>query len=161
MPAEKESIVIVDTFENVDLYAPCCWGLKQAVDFARQFDPAAADGKIEIDGQRMYAMVLSYKTKSTDGLPFEAHKKYLDVQILLRGEERMDVSLDADLPIQTPYSEDADAILFDAPDSYSSLVAKPGQFAAFFPEDIHRPSAALGGASADVRKLVVKIRLQN
>lgn len=153
--------MIVDKFENVNLYAPCCPDIARAIEFARNFDPATPDGKIEIDGQRMYAMVLSYKTKSTDGLPFEAHKKYIDVQILLSGEERMDVSLDADLTIQTPYSEDADAVLFDAPGSYSSLVARPGQFAAFFPEDIHRPSASLGGVSSEVRKLVVKIRLQD
>ena len=153
--------MIVDKFENVDLYAPCCPGLFYAIEFARQFDPATPDGKIEIDRQRMYAMVFSYKTESTEGFPFEAHKKYIDVQIMLRGEERMDVSLDADLPIRTPYSEDADAVLFDAPGSYSSLVARVGQFAVFFPGDVHRPCASLDGVSTDVRKLVVKIRLQD
>ena len=152
--------MIVNTFENVDLYAPCCGGLKQAVDFARQFDPAAADGKIEIDGRRMFAIASSYETASADELPFEAHKKYIDAHILLRGKERMDVSLDADLPVREPYCEDRDAALFDAPGSYSSLIARTGQFAVFFPRDAHRPGVSTGDAPTGARKLVVKIRVQ-
>ncbi len=152
--------MIVDTFENVDLYASCCGGLKQAVDFARKFDPAMADGKFEIDGRRMFAIASSYETASADELPFEAHKKYIDVHILLRGEERMDVSPDADPPVREPYCEDRDATLFDAPDSYSSLIARTGQFAVFFPGDVHRPGLSTGDAPTGVRKLVIKIRVQ-
>jgi len=150
--------MIQDTFDCAGLYAHCCEKLSRAVEFARRLSPDAPKGRIEIDGEAMYAMVNIYTTKSPDELPFEAHRKYIDVQILLAGEERIDVTQRTDLPVETPYDETADFMLHAAPPAFTSLLLEPGQFVVLFPHDAHRPGVALG-TKTEVRKLVVKIQV--
>jgi len=56
--------------------------MTKALDFLKSEDATAlVDGKVEIDGDRVYAMVLSYDSRvEDDGPTFEAHRKYIDIQ---------------------------------------------------------------------------------
>ena len=148
--------MICDVLDNVGLYASVHPLLGRGIDFARQLDPATADGRIDIEGDDLYAMVVSYDTSPADERLFEAHKRYIDVQILLRGNERLDVAFTGGT-VAEPYKDDSDAILFaDAPE-FSSLVLTPGKFAILFPHDLHRPGCDVHNTDA-VRKLVLKLR---
>jgi biofilm protein TabA len=150
--------MIYDTLDNIDQY--CCDGepLRRALDFAITFDPSQPDGRYEIDGDNIFANVMSYTTFPAEQLKFESHKNHIDVQILLESEELMDISHDKDLEVDTPYSEQSDATLFKAPRRFSTVVLNPGCFAAVFPSDLHRPSRFVD-APKMVRKVVVKVRV--
>ena len=150
--------MIYDKLENAHLYISSCRGLSQAVAYAQNLDPATPDGRYEIAGKDIYAVVVSYTTQPAVTVPFEAHKKYIDVQFVIRGAELMDVSLDENLEVKTPYSEENDCLLLKAPEHYSSMLMTPGTFAFLYPHDVHRPGCRVDGP-VDVRKLVVKIRL--
>lgn len=148
--------MIQDTFDNAGLYDGCCKHLRRAVEFARNLPPDTPDGKIEIDGEAMYAAVSTYTTKSPEEASFEAHRKYIDVQILLAGQERIDVTQRTDLPAEKPYDETTDAMFYTSPPTATSVLLDPGQFIVLFPHDAHRPGLS-GNTPSDVRKLVIKI----
>lgn len=150
--------MIYDTLENAGLYCGADTSLVEAFNYIRAFDPATADGRYDILGNDIYAMVASYETSPAAWRPFEAHERYLDVQVLLEGVERMDVALNEAMEITQPYSDADDVTLFATPEQYSSLVMKPGFFAVFYPHDVHRPGCDLDGKAA-VRKLIVKVRV--
>lgn len=150
--------MIYDTFENKGLYFGGEEPLHKALDFAIGFDQSQPDGRYEVDGDRIYANVMSYETKAAEELKFEGHKKYIDIQLLLKGSEYMDVSLDSTLAVDTPYSEQSDCALF-APSKHSaSVLLEPGKFAVVFPHDIHQPGRRVE-APQPVRKMVVKVRV--
>jgi YhcH/YjgK/YiaL family protein len=147
--------MIYDRFENLNLYCQAGSRLHQALVVARDAVPAIADGRMDIDGDRLYASVATYETGSRDERRFEAHRRYIDVQVLLEGEESIDVSLGKDLPILEAYDETRD-VMFLQPPQFASLPMRPGFFAVFYPHDIHRPGCHLK-EKRRVRKIVMKV----
>jgi YhcH/YjgK/YiaL family protein len=111
------------------------------------------DGRVEIDGDKVYALVQSYETVATDEPRFEAHRKYLDVQYLASGEEVIGWASIDRLIVGVPYDEAKDASLgrVSPPVRLSS-----GQLAVLYPADAHAPKLA-AGAPAPVKKIVVKV----
>ena len=49
-------------------------------------------GSYEIDGDRLFVNVAEYETTAPENRFWEAHKDYLDVHVMLRGEEQIDVN---------------------------------------------------------------------
>jgi len=150
--------MIYDTFDHIDQYFSKDSSLHEALAFVAAFDRTQADGRYPIDGEALYALVSTYDTSPREERRFEAHKKYLDVQVLLEGEEAIDVSLEANLPFLQEYNESKDVMFLEPPADYTSLVMKPGYFAVFYPQDLHRPNCHLHGKQ-HVRKIVVKVRI--
>ena len=111
-------------------------------------------GKIELGGG-MYATVSEYDTKDRESTLFEAHKKYIDIQYIIKGKELMDVEPLKNMTVTKPYNEANDA-MFGTVAKFKELKAMPGRFFLFFPTDAHRPSMK-DGNSLQVRKIVVKV----
>jgi biofilm protein TabA len=141
--------------ENMEDYFPKGGLFFNAVSFALSFNPSNPDGRYEIE-ERAYALVSSYETTPAPERRFEAHMKYADVQVLLEGEERLDVSISRAHPALEEYSEAKDVIFLGPPPEFASLSMRPGYFAVLYPEEIHRPGCDLNGAR-HVRKIVVKV----
>ena len=150
--------MIYDTFDHLDIYFKSDEPLYKALVFARDFDVNQPDARYDIQGDDMFALVMGYQTKAREESKFEAHKNYIDVQLLLEGREFLDVSLQVDLKVDQPYSQENDVVLFKPPQHYCRLGLQPGRFALLYPHDIHRPCCELDGAE-QVRKMVVKIRV--
>lgn len=148
--------MIYDTFENMDLYFKETDKLYKALSFAVNFDQLQPDGRYDIDGDNIYALVMTYDTKDIEELKFEAHKKYIDVQLLLEGEEFIDVSLNNALEVATQYSEQNDVTMLIPPEYFTSLLLTPGNFAVLYPHDIHQPGRQTED-NTQVRKMVIKV----
>ncbi|MFB9329341.1 YhcH/YjgK/YiaL family protein [Paenibacillus aurantiacus] len=117
------------------------------------------EGKTVIDGDRLYATVMKATGKLADGLPAEAHERYIDVHLLLEGEETIGWSPRREpIPLVKPYDEETDYLLAAPASDEVMLQLSPGMFAAFYPWDLHRPGLGEGGA---LRKAVVKLRIDN
>lgn len=150
--------MIYDVLKNAHSYFPQNSRMAKAIDFVTTFDAAQPDGRYELDGA-MYAIVMSYQTKPAEQQKSETHKKYIDVQAILSGRERIDVAILSDAAvIDTPYDEAKDAAFYKMPADYIPLAMTAGTFAALYPQDIHRPCCNLDGL-ANVRKIVVKVPL--
>lgn len=152
--------MIYDHLANADLYRNIKPGITRALDYLRQTDfTNVANGKYELDGDKLFAMVQRYPTRADSDAVWESHRKYIDVQYIGQGEERFGyVPLNEAPAITMPYSDEKD-VIFYAPGT-SSLPLKSGQFAVFFPHDIHAPCLRYGDQPSDVMKVVVKVAVE-
>jgi YhcH/YjgK/YiaL family protein len=117
-----------------------------------------APGRHDIDGENIYAMMNEYTTKDPDSALFEAHRKYIDIQFMVSGNELIGLApLSSKTDVTQPYSDEGDAELFHVKES-KSLKASPGRFFIFFPDDAHSPGIR-DGAAMPVRKVVVKVKV--
>lgn len=146
--------MILDVLENLPQYLPLGKGFEKAVEFlARQDLARLAAGRHEIDGERAYAMITNNVGRARDSARLEAHRQYIDIQVVLAGLDNIGWK-----PVNQcsepagDYIEQRDVRFFsDEPDVWLSV--SRGMFAIFFPEDAHLPSI-----SPDmIHKIVVKI----
>lgn len=129
---------------------------KQVFDYVRANDLLHAElGRIELDGDNLYINNVNPECVAEEAQPLEAHRAYLDIHILLEGEERLGwKSLGECGQPSKPYDVEGDYMLFDER-ATSYLDLKPGQFVIVWPEDPHAPLIGKGR----VRKLIVKARV--
>jgi biofilm protein TabA len=148
--------MILDHLSRAARYHQAAPGLTAAFEFLRTLDVAKlVDGRNPIDGDRLFAMLNRYRTKPHAQAVWESHRKYLDVQYVVSGSEWMGyVPLDRAPAIKTPYDAVRD-VQFYEPCS-DGFVMTAGQFAVFYPEDIHAPGL-MAGRAVDVVKIVVKV----
>ena len=149
--------MIFDHLDKQHLYRNCHPGLDLAFDYLLNFDPETEDGKVELDGDRVFAIVQSYETKSEKGRDFESHYKYLDVQYIVSGEEVIYHSPLDVLSESVPYDEERDLIFYTGYLS-QALIMKPGTFSVLFPQDGHLPCCPHQDV-CHVKKVVVKVRV--
>jgi biofilm protein TabA len=94
--------------------------------------------KIELD-ENNFALEQTYLSKDREQCFFESHRKYIDVQFILEGEEIIEVDNIKNLNINFEYNENMDLIKYDNSIFSSSLKLKKGDVAIFFPDDAHMP----------------------
>lgn len=135
---------------------PAVHGLHKALEFLRRPGTAALpDGRYEVDGDRVYALVQRYDTLP-DGEPkFEAHRRFIDVQYIASGEEIIGWAPLADMVLSEPYDPARD-VCFGRACRWTPLRLGEGMLAVLWPEDAHAPRLAAGKPEAVV-KIVVKV----
>lgn len=159
--------MIIDKIENSHLYTGLNERIKKAFDYIRNTDlKNLQPGRYEIDGENIFALISEYKTKSKEEGKLEAHRKYLDVQYVIEGEELMGYAPLGDpafsevsagrQQILEPYKEENDIVFFKGEKSFTKVSS--GMFGIFFPEDVHLPGISTGNIS-NVKKLVIKVRI--
>jgi biofilm protein TabA len=110
-------------------------------------------GRHEIDGERLIALVQEYTTRPVDECAWEAHRKYIDVQFVVRGSERMGHGARSSLVPRQAYDAERDVSLFEPGAAF--VTVGPGSYAISGPEDVHAPGGAVREPEV-VRKVVVK-----
>lgn len=131
-----------------------------ALDYLSKTDFEALEvGRYSIQGDSIYVQVLDLETKEKSQILPEVHRRYIDVQYLHSGVERIGVAPDlGNCQIAKAYDDERDILFYQQMDNEVELIMRPGNFAVFFPEDIHRP-ACIDEKSSKIRKVVVKIAL--
>ena len=148
--------MIFDTLKNVDNYK----GLGRVYDalkFLSETDFSKIElGRYELDGDNIFYMVQSYDT-DPDKTISEAHKKYIDIQYMVEGEEIIgvaDISEDKEL---TEAKEEIDVWFYDC--KTEPLVLSTGKYMVLYPNDLHCPGVATNGTALTCRKVVVKVKV--
>lgn len=148
--------MIFDDLSNSSLYSGITPRLKMAFDYLTSTDLAALPvGRIDLDGSHLYVLVQEYTTKPLEEGKWEAHRRYLDVQYMFSGCERIDFALLESMNLGE-YILEKDFQAMTGSGNPLNLVA--GSFAIFFPQDAHMPGLAVG-TPFQVRKVVVKCEL--
>ena len=93
-------------------------------------------------------------TKKIEDAVLEAHRKYIDIQCVIEGEENFGVVSSANQAITKPYDAEKDYALFSGETSFIKLIV--GSFIILFPQDLHRPCVEIR-SSKPVKKIVLKI----
>lgn len=112
-------------------------------------------GKYVIDGDNVFATVTEDETKDYDKTNWESHRKYIDLQYVIEGEEKIAVFPAAEATVIKPYDSKKDVANYSAEGKVYDAV--PGTFFIFFPVDAHRPNITPGGNKPD-KKIVIKIK---
>ena len=146
--------MILDALSSAENYFHIHPGIKPAVEFistALQTKPEP--GEYEIDGRNIYAIVSSCRGKGKQGARLEIHKKYIDLQFCIKGEDVIGwSSLEKCAEPLDEYSKEKDVQFFnDAPGEWFSISGE--HFCLLFPNDAHAPLAGEGNSE----KIVVKI----
>lgn len=108
-------------------------------------------------GDGVFAMEQAYNTKAWADGRWEAHRVYIDVQVVVSGEELMGVSDASRLKVVEDRTPAKDVLFFDAYDEGSVFRVRAGEIAVFYPADAHKPSVSVGASGTPVHKTVVKV----
>jgi YhcH/YjgK/YiaL family protein len=114
--------------------------------------------KIEITND-IFAIEQSYVTRKSEESLFESHIKYIDFQLMVLGEEVIEVVHTDLLKIDSEYNEEGDYSLYKTSPNSSKIIMQRGDLAIFFPEDGHMPGIQYGEKLDVIHKTVVKIPL--
>ncbi len=135
--------------------------LKKAIDFLKETDFSNMEPqKIEIDGDTIFANILSTTSNYVDEKKVEAHKKYIDIQFSPNGGEVIGCCPVSDeLEVTNDRLEEKDVINYADGIDEEFLVMEKGSYGIFFPTDAHRPGCCLEEPE-DIQKVVVKVKYE-
>lgn len=148
--------MIIDSLSNADRYADFYPGFREAFDFIRSQDLTRLEtGKYAVPGTEQAVSVTEKPGVQAASAKFEAHNAHIDIQVCISGKETMGWKSRSACEVpQGAFNSEKDVIFYDdAPDLYYTL--QGGQFAIFFPEDVHAPMIGEG----TIKKMVVKVRV--
>ncbi len=148
--------MIFDQLKNAPLYFPLGERIAKALQYLSQTDFTNVEpGTYEIDGENIFAIVQEYNTKPSSSAKWEAHKKYIDIQYMVSGKEKMGFTDSQKVIVLQEYRQGNDITIYKGEGNF--LIADEGHFALFYPTDIHMPQLALN-IPKEVKKVVVKVR---
>ena len=153
--------MIVDEIKNAGLYENRFPEVKKALDEMKKYSSANyPQGRKEIDGENAFLLLNAYETHpETEGF-LEAHKKYLDVMLMVEGEGSVYVKAVSEMgnPIRE-YDTKCDAALWQMKSDSTQIRLKEGMFLILFPEDAHLPGCSIDKPGR-VKKIIAKIKIQ-
>ena len=140
--------------DRTDVYPAA---IQTALEYLKQHDFTAMEpGVYEIQGKEIYAQVFDAETGYAGERRPVIHEKYIDVQFLASGEEKLGFTPDTGAyEIDQRFAE-RDLIFYKKVENECFIHAVPGCYSIFFPADVHRPAVA-AGEPMTVRKVVVKV----
>jgi YhcH/YjgK/YiaL family protein len=149
--------MIFDQLKHAQIYFPLGARVQKALEYLLNTDFNLIEpGKYEIDGDEIYAVVSQYDTKPASSGRWEAHKRYLDIQYVVEGKEKIGYSFSNKTIVTQNYDEHKDIMFLKGEGQFLSI--ETGYFAILFPSDIHMPGIAIN-ISAQVKKVVVKVKV--
>ena len=110
--------------------------------------------RVELKGDLVYCTRFTYETIPQEESFFEAHRRYLDIHIMVEGEERVDMNRPEDLKLTD--AQEGNYFYAYQWESWHSTVLKPGEFLVVFPGDAHRIKVQVDGPKT-VSKAVFKV----
>lgn len=145
--------MITDNLSNLEQYAQLNNGIKIVADFLKNHNLAEFEaGKYQIDQDKIFVNVNEYETKQDQKL--EAHKKYIDIQVMLKGEEYMGYTNIINTTQYIKYNEDQDVMFLKG--NVDKILATADNFFIFFPQDAHKPALCVDNETC-VKKAIFKI----
>lgn len=151
--------MLIGNFDDDNEFMSHPLAVKRAIDFLQAHDFKEMDeGRYDIDGDLIYAKLERYMTAECPPNFPEAHRRYIDVQYIVEGEEFLGwCPLNPDLKVHTPYDPEKDIELFEGlmPESHFPLTQ--GSFVILSPKDVHKTHIAIDNKPCKVTKVVVKV----
>lgn len=129
---------------------------KKAFDYVKSHNLLDAPlGRIEVEGDDLFINNSNPECVKVEKQVLEVHRKYIDIHVLLEGEETVGLKPLSDCRNETKlYNEDADCALYDE-QAATYVKMQPGQILIVWPEDAHAPVIGEG----KIRKLIIKVKI--
>ena len=149
--------MIIDSIKNAKKYYCVHPSFEKAFEALAAIDESTPNERITVDGDNIFINLGEYVNKNVDECLFESHKKYIDIQYVVTGEEYIDLC-DQELLKATDDRLDTDDIaFFENTDKFSRADLTEGIFVVIFPGEAHKPCIAPDGKGVKVKKAVAKI----
>ena len=146
--------MIVDHISKAERYSVLGPLFKQAFDFLRTSDLNSLEtGRYELAGDKLFAMVQSYDSKPQSHGFWEAHRRYIDLQFIVKGQERIGYAPLYRMQFES-HDDNRDLSVLKGEGDFVTMT--DGCFMLLWPEDAHMPGLEVD-FSAPVRKIVIKI----
>ncbi|MBQ9789188.1 MAG: YhcH/YjgK/YiaL family protein [Lentisphaeria bacterium] len=131
---------------------------KKISEFIAKADLNLPIGRNEIDGDKLFASVQSYTTRDLSASVYEVHHEYVDIQLILAGEESIYYTTDEKVEETKAYAAEGDCALYAfKKETATMLNLQVGDFAVFLPYELHMPCVDSVNGKKEIRKIVVKI----
>ncbi len=153
--------MIVDKVSNMKQYAGVIKYVDEIMAFTKKVETENVEnGRYDLDGDNLYALVQRYPSKAMEGCRLEAHKVYADLQVVVSGQEKIYYDEISNQTIETDFKEGKDICFFQPGCGKGAITFTDGFFAYLAPQDAHMPGMRVDEAKADdVVKIVFKIKL--
>ncbi len=151
--------MILGNIHHLDEKAIYPKAIQTALDYLSSQDFNTIEvGKYAIEGEDIFALVQELETDFVENRRPEAHEQFVDIQYLVNGFEQMGHAvLNEQSIVKEDMRPEKDVIFYENPPGERLLTMLPGDFAIFFPTDIHRPGCEYKELMT-IKKVVVKIR---
>ncbi|MEA8845350.1 N-acetylneuraminate anomerase [Escherichia coli] len=116
-----------------------------------------APGRYELQGDNIFMNVMTFNTQSPVEKKAELHEQYIDIQLLLNGEERILFGMAGTARQCEEFHHEDDYQLCSAIENEQAIILKPGMFAVFMPGEPHKPGCVVG-EPGEIKKVVVKVK---
>lgn len=127
---------------------------EKAFNFFKENYSTIEDGKYEIEGTSLYVMFSTGELRSIDKCRMETHDRYIDIQVVIKGEETYGITERANLTDSQGYNDVKD-VEFYSVEVKNKVTLTDGDFLILFPEDGHMPLIGEGA----IKKAVIKVKL--
>ena len=151
--------MIFDNLKNAKQYYTLGEKIQRGFEFLINTDlNSLEDGKYTISGDEIYANVQSLETKAKEEKKWEVHRKYIDIQYIIKGKECMGYGLLENFSeIIEKYDENKDVEFLNG-NKFNFINIEQGEFIIFYPNDVHAPMLAIN-EKQNIKKVIVKIAL--
>lgn len=156
MNKEESFDMIIDKAENYKTYLGISKRIDKALELMKTVSTDTPCGKYEVMGDELYYIVSEPQMRKKEEGKFEAHKKYIDLQYMLRGGEYMVYSPLDKLKLDEVRPESEDCTFYTG--EGVAVKADAGSFYMVFPQDAHMPGC-YEDKPTGVKKAIFKIKV--
>ena len=149
--------MIIDSIKNAKKYYCVHPSFEKAFEALAAIDESTPNERITVDGDNIFINLSEYVNKNVDECLFESHKKYIDIQYVVTGEEYIDLCDQEILKATDDRLDTDDIAFFENTDKFSRADLTEGIFVVIFPGEAHKPCIAPDGKGVKVKKAVAKI----
>lgn len=150
--------MIFGNIRNLEEFSYLEKGILECFAYARENDLLAFErGSHEIDGERFFVNIVEYTTTGVENRFWEAHKNYLDIHLMLQGEEKIDLNFIQNMGIKE-FVEEEDFLPMEG-EKNASVVLRNGDFLVCYPSDGHRTAVAVS-EPVKIKKAIFKVRIE-
>ncbi|MDQ0202578.1 YhcH/YjgK/YiaL family protein [Pectinatus haikarae] len=136
---------------NLSEAAEICFKYYEENDLA-----ARKPGSYPIDGKNIFVNIAEYETETEEERFWEAHRKYIDIHVLMKGQERIDTAFIENMR-EKPYDADKDMLILEGQAQAMISMLNAGDFLICSPQDAHR-TAVHADLKNKVKKCIFKIK---
>lgn len=150
--------MIFDRLSNSKQYEKLNEKFKIGFDFLKNNNlKEMKDGRYDI-AEGVFANVQSLKTKNKSEKKWEAHKDYIDIQYVIKGQECMGYGILEDFKkVVVPYDKEKDIEFLDG-EKFNYINVNENDFVIFYPNDVHAPMLSVK-EDIEIKKVIVKIKI--
>lgn len=153
-------VIIYDTKENLSQYEGINRNLDCAIQYLLHTDFTEMNaGKYPVQGDDVFALVQTPDTRERTDALWESHEKYIDIQYLLCGAEKIGFQSTGKLTASQPYDAQKDIAFYQDNGQGFFVALEPDTFVVCFPQDAHMPLVCTE-KSQQVKKVILKVRAE-